>query len=113
CSRCESIDYDASDPCDEQERNDYFVPRKSRRRRGSPRQRDSCCRFWFCQKFKFLRHFRVAELLCVEIYGVNADAVFHFALTKIVQKRTPPRILLQIFSDMLGKENVSGIAAIH
>ena len=65
------------------------------------------------QMLEFLRRFRVTEFLCVEIYKVHAHAVFHFAFTEIVQKQLPMPMLLQIFGDMFGKQNVPGIAAIH
>jgi hypothetical protein len=62
---------------------------------------------------EFLRRCRIAQLVGVKIYGVDTDAVFHFALAKIVQERTPPRMLFQILSDVLGEQNVSSVAAIH
>ncbi len=39
--------------------------------------------------------------------------MFHFALAKIVQMRTPLRVVLQITRDAFRKQNVPGIAAIH
>ena len=64
-------------------------------------------------RFEFLWYFRVAYLIGVEIYGVDADAVFHFTLSEIVQVRLPLPILLQIFRDMPGEKNVARITAIH
>jgi hypothetical protein len=63
--------------------------------------------------FGFLGHFRVADVVGVEIEGVHADAVFHFTVAKIVQARLPLPILLQIFRDMPGEKNVARITAIH
>ena len=39
--------------------------------------------------------------------------MFHFTFAKLMQIRPPARILFQIFGDMFGKQNVSGVAAIH
>ena len=39
--------------------------------------------------------------------------MFHFAFAEIVELRLPPRILFQIFGDMLGEQNVAGITAVH
>ena len=47
-----------------------------------------------------LSAFRIAKLLRVEIYDVNAHPVFHFAFAKIVQMRMPMFVLLQIFGHM-------------
>ena len=54
----------------------------------------------FLNCLKLLRRCGVAHSIARQIYDTDADAVLHFALTKIVQKRAPPRILLQIFPDM-------------
>ena len=43
----------------------------------------------------------------------SANAMFYFTLAKFMQVRLPMRVFLQIFSDVLRKQNVSGIAAIH
>ena len=39
--------------------------------------------------------------------------MFHFARAKIMQERSPLFVFFKILGDMLGKENVPGIAAIH
>src|SRR6184192_3061316 len=39
--------------------------------------------------------------------------MFYFTLAKFMQVRLPVRVFLQIFSDMLRQQNVSGIAAVH
>src|SRR5947209_111604 len=44
---------------------------------------------------------------------MNAHTMFHLALPKIVEVWRPLAILLQIFRDMLGEQDVSGITAIH
>src|SRR4029077_14081045 len=39
--------------------------------------------------------------------------MFYFTLAKFMQVRLPVRVFLEIFSDMLREQNVSGIAAVH
>src|SRR5207253_10790439 len=39
--------------------------------------------------------------------------MFYFTLAKFMQVRLPVRVFLQIFSDVLREQNVSGIAAVH
>src|SRR5213592_327141 len=39
--------------------------------------------------------------------------MFYFTLAKFVQVRLPVRVFLEIFSDVLREQNVSGVAAIH
>jgi hypothetical protein len=39
--------------------------------------------------------------------------MFYFALAKVVEEGTPTRIMFQIFGDMLGQQNVSGVATVH
>src|SRR6266404_6817368 len=39
--------------------------------------------------------------------------MFYFTLAKLMQVRLPVRVFLEIFSDVLRQQNVSGIAAIH
>jgi hypothetical protein len=41
------------------------------------------------------------------------SAVFDFTLAKFMQVRLPVRVFLEIFSDVLREQNVSGIAAVH
>src|SRR5436190_14812092 len=70
------------------------------------------CRLFLCF-FKLLRPLWISNLIVVEIYDRYFLAVFYFTCAKIVQKRTPLRVLLQVLGDMFRKQNVSGIAAIH
>jgi hypothetical protein len=44
---------------------------------------------------------------------VNANAVFYLAFAQIVQERSPMFVFSEILGDVLGEENVPGIAAIH
>src|SRR5947207_2743852 len=44
---------------------------------------------------------------------VNALAVFHFHFAQIMQMRAPPSVLLQIFSDSLRYQDMTGITTIH
>ena len=39
--------------------------------------------------------------------------MFYFTLAKLMQVRLPVRVFLEIFSDVLREQNVSGIAAVH
>ena len=39
--------------------------------------------------------------------------MLQFAFAQLMQIRSPARILFQVFADMLGDQNVSGIATIH
>src|SRR5882757_9934513 len=39
--------------------------------------------------------------------------MFYFTLAEFMQVRLPVRVFLEIFSDMLREQNVSGIAAVH
>src|SRR5439155_15970854 len=67
----------------------------------------------FLDCLKLLRRCGVARSIARQIYDTDADAMLHFTFTKIVQKRTPPRILLQIFCDMPRQQDVSGIPTVH
>ena len=62
---------------------------------------------------KLLRQLRIADLIVVKVHDRDAHAMFHFACTKIVQERSPLLVFFQIFSDVFGKKNVAGVAAIH
>ena len=44
---------------------------------------------------------------------MNPDAVFYFALAKLVQKRSPSFVCFQIVGHMFGEHDVPGVAAIH
>src|SRR5260370_29797861 len=65
------------------------------------------------QSSKFFRKLRIAQLVGVEIYNGDAHTVFHFARAEVVQERPPAFVLFEIFGDVLGKENVPGVPAIH
>src|SRR5437763_2709433 len=65
------------------------------------------------RRFQLCRHCRVPELLGVQIHHGEANAMFYFTLAKFMQVRLPVRVFLEIFSDMLREQNVSGIAAVH
>ena len=62
---------------------------------------------------KLLRHFGIAELLGVKIHHRNTCTVFHLRLTQIVQMLFPVAELFQVFGDVLGEQDVAGIATIH
>ena len=67
----------------------------------------------FLQGLKLFRQYRVAYLIAVKVYDRDAHSVFYFAGSKVVQERSPLFVFFEILGDMLGKENVPGIAAIH
>ena len=54
-----------------------------------------------------------SKLHSVYIYHRDANAMFDFTLAKVMQVRLPVRVFLEIFSDVLREQNVSGIAAVH
>ena len=60
-----------------------------------------------------LWHLRIPDSITVEIHHVDTDAMFDLAFAKVVKERSPARILCEIIGDAFGKENVTGIAAVH
>ena len=62
---------------------------------------------------KLLRDRGVAEWLGVKINQMKPDAVLYVALTQVTQTRRPLPILHQVIRNVLGEENVPGVAAIH
>jgi hypothetical protein len=65
------------------------------------------------QGLKLFRQRRVAYLIAVKVYDRDAHAVFHLANTEVVQERSPLLICFEVFSHVLGKQNVAGVATIH
>jgi hypothetical protein len=61
---------------------------------------------------EFLRHFRITEFLRVNIYDVDAGAVFDFTLAQVVQIRLPMSVLLKIFGHGEAARNaiIGGVA---
>lgn len=53
----------------------------------------------FFSDWNFFGSLGIAQILRVEIDDVNAHAVFHFNLTKVMQIRLPMFVLRQIFGD--------------
>ena len=49
----------------------------------------------------------------MEIDDIEPDAVFDFALTNLVQVRSPSAILREIVGTSFRKQNMSGVAAVH
>ena len=49
----------------------------------------------------------VSDAVSVEIDYRDRDTVLHFALTEIVQMRSPFRIIIDVVGHMLGEEDVS------
>src|SRR5437016_21284 len=62
---------------------------------------------------KLLGKLRITDFTVVKVSNADAHAMFHFARTKGVQERSPLFVFFEIFGDMLGKENVTGISAGH
>ena len=62
---------------------------------------------------EFFWELLVADFIRIEVRDANTHTMFHFARTKVVQERSPLFVFFEIFSDMLRKQNVTGIAAIH
>ena len=62
---------------------------------------------------KLLRYLGIAEFFGVKIHHRHMRTVFHFRLTQVVQMLFPVAELFQVFSDVLGKQDVLGIATIH
>src|SRR5207247_9169013 len=65
------------------------------------------------RRLQLFRHSRVPKLRGVQIHHGDANAMLYFTLAKFMQVRLPVRVFLEIFSDMLRQQDVSGIAAVH
>ena len=65
------------------------------------------------QGLELFRQLRIAHLIGVNVHDGDAHSVFYFAGSKVVQERSPLFVFFEILGDMLGKENVPGIATIH
>ena len=65
------------------------------------------------QSLKLFGQLRIADLIVVKISNGDAHAMFHFAFAEIVQERSPLLVFFEVFSDVLRKENVPGVTAIH
>jgi hypothetical protein len=64
-------------------------------------------------RLELLRQPRVADFIGVEVHNPNARAVLRFARTEVVQERPPLLVFFEVFSDMFGEQNVSGVSTIH
>ena len=56
---------------------------------------------------------RIANAVSVEVDYAKTHSVFQFTCAKVVQEWLPVAVLFQVFRHMLGKQDVTGIAAIH
>ena len=56
---------------------------------------------------------RLPTSIAVKVSRPTSHAVFHFASAKVMQERSPLLVFFEIFSHVLGKQNVSGVATIH
>src|SRR5262249_40913809 len=55
----------------------------------------------------------IAKLASVQIHYRDVNAMFYFTFAKFMQVRLPVRVFLKIFSDVLRKQDVSRITAVH
>src|SRR4029077_9361330 len=62
---------------------------------------------------ELFRQVRIPQLFSVEIDDRDTHAMLHFAFAKVVQMRLPMLELFQVFGDMPGEQDVTGIAAVH
>src|SRR5262249_47585284 len=62
---------------------------------------------------ELLRQLGVSNLFVVEAGNFYFDAVFDLNLAEVVHMPAPSRILRQIVGDAFGKQDVTGVAAIH
>ncbi len=67
----------------------------------------------FPDRLELFRQLRIADFIGVEVADIDPDPMFHFACAQVVQERSPPVVLFQIFSHMFGDEDVTGVATIH
>src|SRR4030095_8123082 len=67
----------------------------------------------FLKRQESLEQLRIANFIRIEIHDRDTYSVFHFACAKIMQEWPPLLICFEIFGDMLGKEDVAGVSAIH
>ena len=65
------------------------------------------------ESLELLWELRITNLVRVDIGDANAHAMFHLAFAETVQKWLPMFVFFQIFGDVFGDKNVSGISAIH
>src|SRR5262249_16680071 len=83
----------------------------SKCRRGATR---SChCSLLLLRSVQFLRQLRVTDFIGVKVNQKDSVAVFHFALTQIVEISVPTRVRRKVLCYMFREEDVSRIAAIH
>src|SRR5262249_40486683 len=61
----------------------------------------------------FRRESGITDFRVVEIYHVQAFAMFSFAFTELMQIRLPLVVLLKVFCGVLRYQNVTSVTAIH
>ena len=67
----------------------------------------------FLNRFELLGQLRIAHFIGVEVADMDPDPMLHFACPQLMQERSPPVVLFQIFSHTFGDEDVTGITTIH
>src|SRR5438477_2071411 len=55
----------------------------------------------------------ISDVLQIKVNEPNAGSVLDFALSEVVEIRTPKGVFCQVLRDALGKKNVVAIAATH
>ena len=64
-------------------------------------------------RLKLLGKLRITNVIVVKVSNPDAYAMFHFACAKIMQQWAPLLVFFEIFGDMFGEKNVTGVAASH
>ena len=67
----------------------------------------------FPDRLELFGQLRIADFIGVKVADIDPDPMLHFACPQLVQERSPPVMLFQIFSHMFGDEDVTGITTIH
>ena len=86
--------------------------------RGHHQQPDRHCRpthmgAMALNRLELLGQLRITDFAVVKVGKADAHPMFHFAFAQVMEIGAPARILFEIICHMLGKKNVSGVAAIH
>jgi hypothetical protein len=74
-------------------------------------QRTRARRFWAVSNLR--GSFALPNLIVVEVHDRDAHPMLDFARTEIMQQRSPLFVFFQIFGDVFGEKNVSGVPTIH
>ena len=64
-------------------------------------------------RLQLARQVRITNFIGVKIGHTDPHTVFHLEAADFVQKRSPLLVSFEVFSHMLGKQNVADVTAIH